>query len=303
MKKIIKFLALGLALGFIIGCASIGVSSKGAVYFEGKNEADLVKYFKYDGNPVEAGNDYDKVLHFSNLVTTVYVDKTITEKFKNRKYYPVSSFSFEKLADGCCLIGSETHVATFRWNGQPISKVYDEDVPSGGIPTSEKVRSFSGLRMSVMLHRNNNSEINSKIKSFKAAVRQYNAVKKSDDGAMFNKTPIGGEYYIYDIGSKEGAYSDEKVGNSIAVYYSYNLQKVSIYEDSRSYTETHTAYIYNDRENKYMDEKGNQISVADALANEKSYIAKGFNSRRKDKGVSLVAYIKDGIVVKAESVE
>ena len=97
------------------------------------------------------------------------------------------------------------------------------------------------------------------------------------------------------------SYSDG-VGNS-AIEYKYILQKVSVYEDSKSSTETHTAYIYNDRENTYTDEKGNLINEADAFSNEKSYIAKGFESRKKEKGVSLVAYIKDGVVVKVESAE
>lgn len=306
MKKFFKFLTIGfcsvLMLGFVAGCASIGISSKGAAYFEGKNESDLVKYFKYDGESVKANDDYDKILHFSNLVTIMYVDKTTVEKFKNKKYpVSISEFSFMELPDGCCLAYGETHVATVISNGQPVSEVYDEDVPSGGTPTYKKVLPLSKQGISVMLHRNNNSEVKSKIKSFNNAVQQYRAVKKSEDKAMLDKTPIGGEYYIYDIESNGLSYSDEKVGRSTAIDHKYKLQKVSVYEDSRSSTETHVAYVYNARENKYIDENGNQISAADAYANEKSYIAKGFSSRRNDKGISLTAYIKDGVVIKAES--
>ena len=83
MKKRLSFLAnvfcLVLLFNSILGCSSLGVATSGAKYFNGKKEADLVKYFKYDGEQIKVGGDYDKVLRFSNLVTTVYVDKTTTE--------------------------------------------------------------------------------------------------------------------------------------------------------------------------------------------------------------------------------
>ena len=115
---------------------------------------------------------------------------------------------------------------------------------------------------------------------------------------MFERTSINGIYYIYDIQSNSISYSDGE-GNS-AIEYKYILQKVSVYEDSKSSTETHTAYIYNDREKSYTDEKGNPITKEAAIQNEKSYSAKGFSNRRNDKGIALTAYIKDGIVVKVE---
>ncbi len=309
MKKIRTFLSLGLylvlVLIIIVGCSSLGVATSGAEYFNGKKETDLVKYFKYDGEPIKADGHYDKVLRFSNLVTTVYVDKTTTEKFKKRRYYSVSDFSFKKLPDGCLLADNDEHFADVIWSGQPIYKVIEEDVPSGGTPIGEAVNAYavSFKGKSIRLHRNNNTEIKEKIKSFNSAIQQYKAVKKTEDESVFNVTPVGSEYYVYDIESNSIDYSDNKydTDNSTILHYTYELKKVSIYEDSKSTTETHTAYIYNDRKNAYTDEKGNLISEADAFSNEKSYIANGFKSRKKDKGVALVAYIKDGIVVKVES--
>lgn len=36
---------------------------------------------------------------------------------------------------------------------------------------------------------------------------------------------------------------------------------------------------------------------------EKKYLENGFQERKKDKGASVIAYIKDGMVVKAESAD
>ena len=286
MKKRLSFLAnvfcLVLLFNSILGCSSLGVATSGAKYFNGKKEADLVKYFKYDGEQIKVGGDYDKVLRFSNLVTTVYVDKTTTEKFKNRRYSTVSSFNFYALYDGCYIYPQTQHYGTH---------VHRTDHVGGKVIVSDYETS----------HTNNNTEINSQIKSFNSAVHQYGAVKKINDNAMFERTNINGTYYIYDIQSNRFQYSDNE--GTGATEYKYSLQSVSVYEDSKSSTETHIAYIYNDRENKYTDEQGNSISETNALKNEKSYNAKGFESRRKDKGVSLVAYIKDGVVVKVESTE
>lgn len=298
MKKRLSFLAnvfcLVLLFNSILGCSSLGVATSGAKYFNGKKETDLVKYFKYDGEPVKAAGDYDKVLRFSNLVTTVYVDKTTTKKFKNRRYSTVSSFSFYKLDDGCYVYPETIHIQDFL-DGGKLYRTVNQDV------SKSQGRAQGIMERGTRTHRNNNSEISSTINSFNYAVQQYRAVKKSNDSAMFERTNINEIYYIYDIQTNRFQYSDGVV--SSAVEYKYSLQSVSIYEDSKSSTETHIAYIYNDRENKYTDEQGNSISETDALKNEKSYNAKGFESRRKDKGVSLVAYIKDGVVVKVESTE
>ena len=153
----------------------------------------------------------------------------------------------------------------------------------------------------IRTHRNNNTEISALIKSFNSAVQQYKAVKKDNDNTLFEKTNVGGFYYIYDIQSNKFSYSDG-VG-TWAIEYKYTLQKVSAYEDSKSSTETHTAYIYNDREKSYTDGKGNAITKETATQNEKSYASKGFTSHKKNKGVALTAYIKDGVVVKVEPVE
>ena len=286
MKKILGVLVLTASIfAFAVlftSCVTVGVAVSGGKYFDGKKEEELVKYFKYEGDIVKTNGNYDKVILFSNLVTTVYVDKTTTEKFKNRRYSTVSSFNFYALYDGCYIYPQTQHYGTH---------VHRTDHVGGKVIVSDYETS----------HTNNNTEINSQIKSFNSAVQQYGAVKKINDNAMFERTNINETYYIYDIQSNRFQYSDNE--GTGATEYKYILQKVSVYEDSKSFTETHIAYIYNDREKSYTDEKGNAITKETALQNEKSYISEEFSSRKKNKGLALIAYIKDGVVVKVETVE
>ncbi len=296
MKRIKSTLLLALSV-FFTSCATLGVATSGGKYFNGKKEEELVKYFKYEGEAVKADDNFDKILYFTNLVSTMYVDKTTVEKFKNRKYSTVSNLNFYELYDGCLVYPETYHIQDVKWNGK-IDKTVTQDV-SKSASREPGIQPSSGY--GIRTHRNNNTEISALIKSFNSAVQQYGAIKKNADNTLFEKTNIGGFYYIYDIQSNKFSYSDG-VGTS-ATEYKYILQKVSVYEDSKSSTETHTAYIYNDREKSYTDEKGNAITKETALQNEKSYISKGFSSRKKNKGLALTAYIKDGVVVKVETVE
>lgn len=296
MRKMAGIFMLGF-LSLYTGCASLGVATIGGKYFDGKIEDELVKYFKYEGEVVKADDNFDKILYFTNLVSTMYVDKTTVEKFKNRKYSTVSNLNFYELYDGCLVYPETYHIQDVKWNGK-IDKTVTQDV-------SKSASREPGIQPSggygIRTHRNNNTEISALIKSFNSAVQQYGAIKKNADNTLFEKTNIGGFYYIYDIQSNKFSYSDG-VGTS-ATEYKYILQKVSVYEDSKSSTETHTAYIYNDRENKYTEENGNVITKDVALQNEKLYISTGFSSRKKNKGLALTAYIRDGVVVKVETVE
>ncbi len=295
LRKITGFFLLGF-LSLFTGCTTLGVASSGGKYFEGKKEEELVKYFKYEGVIVNADSVYDKVLYFTNLVSTMYMDKTTIEKFKSRQYSTVSDLNFYQLYDGCYVYPETFHIQDVKWGGG-IDKIVTQDV----YKSESRAPGVSLRGIGVRTHRNNNTEISSLIKSFNYALQQYGAVKKNSENIMFEKTAIGKSYYIYDIQSNRFSYSDG-VGNS-AVEYKYNLQKVSVYEDSKSSTETHIAYIYNDREKLYTDEKGNMVTKELALQNENSYISKGFSSRQKNIGVALTAYIKDGVVVKVETVE
>ena len=152
MKKIALLGSVLFFATLLFSCTSLGISAKGADSFSGKKEEDLVKYFKYDGEAVSASGEFDKAVYFSNKVTTVYMDKTTVEKFKNKRYIPISSFSFKELADGCLLNSGTVHYATVRRT---------EDGPGGTRVTKVDAT-----------HKNDNSAINAQIKSFNANVQQ-----------------------------------------------------------------------------------------------------------------------------------
>lgn len=306
MKKILHFLSIAPSLLLssfcVFSCSSLGIASKGADYFVGKQESDLVKYFKYDGEAVSANGEFDKAVYFSNKETTVYMDKTTVQKFKNRRYNSVSDFSFNELSDGCRLVGND-HAGICSIANRPWKR-YDEDVPSGGTPLQDVLNELAaGKNYSILLHRNNNTEINSKIKSFNNLIQTYGAVKKSSDDSIFNKTAIGSEYYIYDIESTTGNWDDQLLGNSTYTQYKYLIYKVSVFEDSKSVTDTKTAYIRNYQKKSYSDSDNKEITEKQALANKASLVSSGYTEREKTKGISLIAYIKDGVVVQAEETD
>lgn len=283
MKKI-NFLGSVLIFATLFpSCTSLGLFTKKADSFVGKTEDDLVKYFKYEGESVSANEEFDKAMYFSNKVTTVYMDKTTVQKFKNKKSIQLSSFSFKELSDGCLLNSGTVHYATVKRT---------EDGPGGTRVTKVDAT-----------HKNDNTAINAQIKSFNANVQQYNAVKSTNDEAMFNRTSIGNSYYIYSIESNSGAYSDEKVGNSTATYYTYTLKRVDVFEDSKSTTDTKTAYIHNYQQKKYFDSDNKEITEKQATSNKSNLASSGYTEREKTKGMSLIAYIKDGVVMNVEEVE
>lgn len=281
MKKIIGLFSFTLLIVFS-SCVSLGVSTLGANYFNNKQEVALVKYFKYEGESVSTGQEFDKALYFSNKITTVYMDKTTVQKFKNKKSTQLLKFSFYELYDGCLIYEGTEH----------LSDVYKTQAHPNGTVTKTLDRT----------HKNDNQSIKQKMDDFNRQVKQLNAVQKINDDTMFSKTQVGNTYYVFDIYTHPFNYSDND-GNWKSQECRYTLTKVDVFEDSKSITETHIAYIYNDREKQYRDEKGNPISKADALANEESYNAKGFQKRKNNKGLALTAYIKDGLVVKTETAE
>ncbi len=284
MKKIFSFVIVATIVLFE-SCTSLGVATDGAKYFYGKKEDELAKYFKYDGEPIETDSEYDKVVYFTNFVRTVYVDKTTVQKFKNKRSKTIAKLEFFSLSDGCSY-----------WTNQANLNYF-------GIDTTKK--SYGGYG-----EINHNAQIRQGINNFNAIVQKLNAIENSVANnsrinELFENTPIGNSYYLYDIRQyKFGQYMDdwghnESNGNG----FDYSIVQVDVFEDSKSTTETHIVYIYDDKIKSYKDDKGNQISKEQAISNEESYLAQGFKSRKKDKGIALTAYIKDGIVVKSISEE
>lgn len=283
MKRIKSTLLLALSV-FFTSCSTLGVATSGGRYFDGKKEEVLVKYFKYEGDTVKPNGDYDKVLYFTNLVSTLYMDKTTLEKFKNKQSQEIAKLEYYTLSDGCQYWTKLTNFNYF------------------GIDTTRKSYAHNGVV-------NNNSQIKQGLNNYYTIIKKLNAVENTVQNQqkikqLIENTEIGKSFYLWEIKNFTfGQYMDNYHNESKGTATDYSIIKVDVYEDSKSSTETHTAYIYNDREKSYTDEKGNAITKETALQNEKSYISKGFSSRKKNKGLALTAYIKDGVVVKVESVE
>lgn len=265
-------------------CATVGVVTSGGKYFDGKKEEELVKYFKYEGEVIKASSDYDRVLYFTNLVSTLYMDKTTVEKFKNKRSQEIAKLEYYTLSDGCQYWTESTNFNYF------------------GIDATRKSYAHDGVL-------NNNSQIKQGLNNYYTIIKKLNAVENTVQNQqkikqLIENTEIGKSFYLWEIRNFTfGQYMDNYHNEYTGTATDYSIIKVDVYEDSKSSTETHTAYIYNDREKSYTDEKGNAITKETALQNEKSYISKGFASRKKNKGLALTAYIKDGVVVKVETVE
>lgn len=269
---------------FFTSCSTLGVATSGGKYFNGKKEDELVKYFKYDGEPVKSDGDYDKVLYFTNLVSTLYMDKTTVEKFKNDKTQEIAKLEFYTLKDGCQF-----------WTEQSNLNYFSVDV-------TKKSYGING-------EYNHNAQIKQGLNNFYNIVQKLNAIENTVANQKrikqtINDTAIGKSFYLWNVRNFNfGQYMDNNHNETNGTGSAYSIIKVDIYEDSKSHTETHTAYIYNDQERKYTDEKGCIITKETAMQNQKSYEAKGFSNRKKNKGIALTAYIKDGLVVKVETVE
>lgn len=288
MKKLLGLLVLTASIfAFAVlfpSCVTVGVAVSGGKYFDGKKEEELVKYFKYEGDIVKTNGDYDKVLYFTNLVSTLYMDKTTVEKFKNKRSQEIAKLEYYTLSDGCQYW---TELSNFNYFG---------------IDTTRKSYAHDGVL-------NNNSQIKQGLNNYYTIIKKLNAVENTVQNQqkikqLIENTEIGKSFYLWEIKNFTfGQYMDNYHNEYKGTATDYSIIKVDVYEDSKSSTETHTAYIYNDREKSYTDEKGNAITKDIALQNEESYISKGFSSRKKNKGLALTAYIKDGVVVKVETVE
>lgn len=268
----------------LTGCETLGVAASGEKYFEGKKEEELVKYFKYEGESVKFTGDYDKVLYFTNLVSTVYVDKTTTEKFKNKKSQEIAKLEFYTLNDGCQF-----------WTELSNINYFSVDV-------TKKSYGAHG-------EYNHNAQIKQGINNFYNIVQKLNAIENTVANQqkikqVVNDTAIGKSFYLWEVRNfKFSQYMDNNHNESNGTASDYSIIKVDVYEDSKSTTDTHIAYTFNDKTKNFLDEKGNTITKEQAFTNEKNYNAKGFVTRKKDKGIALTAFIKDGVVLKIEPLE
>ena len=153
-------------------------------------------------------------------------------------------------------------------------------------------------------------------------VKRFNAVDVSRLQEMFDKTPIGGTFYTYLI--HRGGYStanqgfgregEHRGGGEFVPIDYYEIYQHDVYEDSETKTSSEPIYAYTDSytypSSEYyappnlMNTRLDVIGYSRAMELEQSYLVKGYSKRLETvTGRSLIAYIKDGIVVKVDEFE
>ena len=288
MKKVFVLLMTSLLL-FFVSCTSIGIAVRGKDYFLGKNESWLIKYFGYNGVPVEAKSEYDKIIHFTNKTDSMIMSKTTIVTYKKTRNEKVYSFAYAQCSDGCLI---------------------DYDARSYHYRAGSYSAGYGGRQIQIRApeHRNDNRLVNAEINRFNSEVKRLDAVLPDRQQAIFDRTPIGSWYFVYNITKTyenryypryAGTYEDIPSCEMLTVY-SCTIWRVNVEADNKSKTETYIVYIFDDRSQQYYDDKYNSITEEKALASKKYYLDHGFTAEHKISGVTITAYIKNGKVVRVE---
>lgn len=272
-----------LGLSSLTGCASLGIASKGAEYFVGKTEEDLIKYFGQEGDiiDIEDEHDFDSILYFSNLIVQKNMSKTTQQTYKTSSSTQVFNLGVMEYSDGC-LLSTQTN-----------TRHYD----------------LSSYDSSSYIHRNDNKYVNSEIRHFENEVARLAAVPANDQDTAFKNTRPGSWYFTYQIQRSNywdpgyaGRITNSSYGSrasipaeNVPVYY-YQIYKVDVYNDTKTSTESHIAFIYNDAVGLFYDKNNQLISAEQAVDTEWLYLDKGFTAEIKTKGIALAACIRNGIV-------
>jgi hypothetical protein len=289
MKKIVYMLLISGIIAFS-ACASIGVSTQGAGYFVGKSESALSKYFGYEGEIVDGEEEYDKVLYFTNRVVRFMATKQKVTRYKKSESNMVFRVFFAEFNDGC-----------LHW--------------LGGAGTSGRSRSHyePNVTGDAYIHNNNdNALVKNEVNKFYSEAKRLNAVDSRDQQDVFNKTNIGSWYFVYnmeDTVKHESHISTYAYGGGVRglpgrsesyMWHDYRIFRIDIKADDRVQTESYTPVTYVEYYDSFYDSNGKVISEAQAEAIQNDYIKKGFEILSNEEGISVIASIKDGKVVKVE---
>jgi hypothetical protein len=270
-----------LVIFFISSCGSIGVNMYGKGYFANKKEADLIKYFGYNGVPVDGGSEYDRVVYFTNKSITYSSTMTTVKRYKASNSETVFIFSYSEHNDGC-LIDLRSRTRHYNLHGVP--------------------------RNWQVSHSNDNAIVRSTINQFNSEVRRLKCIDPEYVTEYFNNSNIGDWFFVSQINQKfdgsSGFYDSvsmkELYPSETYVIYTLIIERINIVADDRAETEQHIAAIYNERLDSFYDGDGNTISEERAQAICNWYEEEGFKITTTVDGLSLIAYIKDGKVVKIE---
>ena len=257
-------------------CASLGVWMHGEQYFVGKTEDDLIKYFEDKGIELLNKAEYDKIVRFCNQIDTLYMDKTIVKTYKEGIPQRIFSLDFVEYNDGCLVLDGKSHY-------------------SGGTSSVGKVI--------MPRHSNDNAFIKNELNRFWSEVKRLNAAPTSNQDALFDSTPVGSWYFVYKKSSESIYYGGNpyvKEPPSSIPFYHYNIWRIDVSSSQKTTTETEIAYVFDLKYLTYYDAKGGQISLSQALENEKYYEKQGYTRRLSKEGMTVDAYIKDNKIVKIE---
>jgi hypothetical protein len=274
MKKVILFILFIIFFILVLStCAS--VERQGITYFVGKTENDLIKHFGYNGVvQSNTGNDeYDKIIFFTNKVIKYQVSKVNTIRYKvSRQSVIIDALSFYQFQDGCLVSGDTNY-------GQH----YDKDMYGN-----------------ITRHINDNASLVPIINQFNSIKNRNDSYPNSQRSVVFDRSRIGDIYYLY-YEDRKSLYTEGRTLYSSEVYTGIILAvwRIDVVAEDRSETESYIIGQYYEHQNQYYSGNGNSvITVPQINSFIEEYRSKGFIYTTRTEGNSLLAYIKNGKVVR-----
>jgi hypothetical protein len=285
----------------LASCVSMGVSRQGAAYFAGKKESDLVKYFGYAGKDYDesaalalldyAGvnrNDwgefeYDRITYFSNFTQKYEASKTTTQRYKSSKSTAVYNLVFIEYEDGCIKTapgGQDHYTKHLDTSSNPLYYYYTHNKLDSAV-----------LRNQIAAYNND--------------IRRLNAVPAGNQQARFDRSNIGDRYFTYSMEQKTNSLymADSANGSWYDHYtlYGYKMWQVDVIAKEQASTERKIIGSFNGRTQQFYDANGSPISGEEMNAAVDTYTngKDGFKyTSSNDEGLTMLAYIKGGQVVK-----
>jgi hypothetical protein len=282
-NKFICFLVILADILVITSCASMGVYMQGKDYFFCKREADVIKYFGYDGQPVDCDTEYDKAVYFTDKMITYTAKKTIVQRYKVSNSNNVFIYTYSEYNDGC-LLERGLHFKSAVFSGL--------------------VRGVDHV-ISPVIHRNDNAVVRSYINRFNSEVKRLNCIAPEYRQEYFDKSKIGDRFFVSRINQKYSGPSwwldeNHNMHSETFVIYTLLIEQIDVVADDRTKIDSRIAATYSERADSFYDEDGKAIFEERAQFVCDWYKEKGFEIVETVTGFSMTVYIKDGKVIKAE---
>ncbi|MDR2941463.1 MAG: hypothetical protein LBV17_02610 [Treponema sp.] len=282
-KKLFITLIVILFISVFILSTCASVNTQGINYFVGRTENDLINYFGYNGvvQSSDGNNEYDKIVFFTNKVIKYQVSKVNTVQYKVKSQTQIMFLEFNAFSDGC---------------------VVYKDARYYGMHKVEEGAFLADGSGRYIVHRNDNATLRPKINQFNNIINSYTSYPTFQENEAFNKSRIGDSYYIY----KNNIKSYWSHGTRLIQPESYTeniweLWKIDIVAKNRSETEGYIIAQYYERQDQYYSGNGDSVITVPQINNLiNDYKNKGFIYTTNIQGHSLLAYIKNGKVIKVE---